>query len=383
MRAVTLDRDPPAVLAGERAAARAAGSPRTDAAVHRSRIASVGVAVPRTRLSNRDLLASCPRPDADDLQRLTGIRERGVCDVDEDSYSLAIGAAVDCLARSGCAPDGIEMIVSCSISKARKSDLAYVFDPPMSVTLQRSLGTPDALCFDVANACAGMFTGVAIVDDFIRRGAIRRGLVVSGEFISHIGQTAARNPRGASSTELPSLTLGDSGAAVLLERAEDGAEGIGACELQTFAEYSDLCIAKPVGEEGGWAMNTEALRLHRVAIEASAPTMAKVLDRCGLTPMDIDCVIPHQTTEHAIRFGTHRLIQLVMHGFRGQVVYNLETCGNTASTTHFVALHRCLNEGRLQAGQRVMLLCFASGVVVGTMVFTVDDELVSRYPRSH
>ena len=59
----------------------------------------------------------------------------------------------------------------------------------------------------------------------------------------------------------------------------------------------------------------------------------------------------------------------------GDIVYNLE-CGNTASTTHFLALHRCLLEGRIATGQRVLLLSFASGVVVGAVLFDIDDELV-------
>jgi 3-oxoacyl-[acyl-carrier-protein] synthase-3 len=70
-------------------------------------------------------------------------------------------------------------------------------------------------------------------------------------------------------------------------------------------------------------------------------------------------------------------------GFRGQIVCNLDGYGNTASTTHFLALHRFLVEGRIAPGQRVLLLCFASGMVVGAVIFDVDDELVARFARSH
>lgn len=397
IRAVTLEPDSTRGLGAARAPDSVADSARSaphqhrvpsaaaEATPYRSRIESVGVNLPSHRLSTSDLVASCRHPLMADVERLTGIRERRVCGEGEDSFSMAIAAAEDCLARSRHRPEDLEMLVSCSISKARVADYAYVyvFDPPMSVAIQRALGVRAALCFDVANACAGMITGVAIVDDFIRRGAIRRGLVVSGEFISHIGRTAAGNGHHGAATQVPSLTLGDAGAAVLLERADNGAAGIGACELSTFAEYSDLCVAKPAEDEPGWGMSTEALKLHRVAIDASVPAIAQALERCGLAPDAIDCVIPHQTTEHAIRFGTDRLMRLVMRGFRGEVVYNLESCGNTASTTHFLALHRCLAERRLEAGKRVMLLCFASGVVVGAMVFTVDEELVERYARRH
>ena len=68
--------------------------------------------------------------------------------------------------------------------------------------------------------------------------------------------------------------------------------------------------------------------------------------------------------------------------FDGEIVYNLD-CGNTASTTHFLALHRCLLEGRIASGQRVLLLSFASGVVVGAVLFDIDDELVRLFARGH
>ena len=154
-----------------------------------ARIASVGVDLPKRRVTTSALVASCRHPLDADMERLTGIRERRVCADGEDSYSMATAAALDCLERSGIEARDLDMLVSCSISKGC-ADLAYVYEPPMSVAIQRAIGADGALCFDVANACAGMVTGFAIVNDFIRRGAIRRGMVVSGEFISHIGRTA-------------------------------------------------------------------------------------------------------------------------------------------------------------------------------------------------
>jgi 3-oxoacyl-[acyl-carrier-protein] synthase-3 len=349
-----------------------------------ARIASVGVDLPQRRVTTSELIASCRHPLDADMERLTGIHERRVCSEGEDSFTMATAAAHDCLSRSGLAAMDLDLVVSCSISKGC-ADLAYVYEPPMSVAIQRAIGADRAMCFDVANACAGMVTGLAIVNDFIRRGAIQRGMVVSGEFISHIGRTAARHVAGYANPQLPSLTLGDAGAAVLLERAPEGARGIRACELVSFADHSDLCIAKPaeLDDEPGWAMRTDALRLHMVAIDAAAPTIARALDAFGADVGSIDCVIPHQTTEHAIRIGTRRVLRaLDAPDFAGDIVYNLD-CGNTASTTHFLALHRCLLDGRIAGGQRVLLLSFASGVVVGAVLFDVDDELTRLFARGH
>jgi len=62
-------------------------------------------------------------------------------------------------------------------------------------------------------------------------------------------------------------------------------------------------------------------------------------------------------------------------------VDNLASYGNTASTSHFVALHRYLEERRFRPGERILLLAFASGICCGSLVFTMD-ELCERYGRT-
>jgi 3-oxoacyl-[acyl-carrier-protein] synthase III len=63
-------------------------------------------------------------------------------------------------------------------------------------------------------------------------------------------------------------------------------------------------------------------------------------------------------------------------------VITVDELGNTASTTHFVALHKYLEEGRLAEGDRILLLSLASGLEVGIVIFRVD-QLVGRYGNDH
>ena len=107
------------------------------------------------------------------------------------------------------------------------------------------------MTFDLSNACAGMLTGVTVLNNWIRQGTVERGLVVSGEYISQLGQNAARHIRNIMSKELACLTLGDAGAALLLERATPGSGGISLAGFTTVANYSRLCLAYPKGDEPG------------------------------------------------------------------------------------------------------------------------------------
>ena len=349
-----------------------AGAPWT------SRIESVGVCLPRQRLSTRELMASCPGAADVDLEGLTGIRWRRVCSDDEDSHSLARDAALDCLAHSRHRGPDIEMLITCSITKYRgRRDVNY--EPGVSFVVKNEIGAAGALHFDLSNACAGMLTGVLILDDFIRRGAVRRGMVVSGESITSLSRNATGSVQGIASPELASLTLGDAGAAVILERNADGTPGITACDLVTFAEYSDLCVARPCPHGPGAVMHTDAKALHQVAILCCVPSLRRALERSGTSWGEIDWVIPHQSSERAIREGT-RYVSSQLGGVPKHIVYNLEAYGNTSSTTHFVALYGHLRERRIQPGQQVAMLCFASGLVVGAVVFTMD-HLVEAYAR--
>jgi 3-oxoacyl-[acyl-carrier-protein] synthase-3 len=343
-----------------------------------SRFESLGVQLPQTRRSTNEVVGACNRRARVDLESISGVHERRVCSEGEDSHSLAVGAALDCLAHSRYEAKDLEMLISTSITKYR-GRAAYCFEPALSLHVREAIGATRTLHFDVSNACAGMLTGVYILDDFIRRGVIRRGMVVSGEYITSLSDNAARNARTILSKELASLTLGDSGAAVILERAERGQDGITSCEFVTVAAHSDLCIGKPCANGPGASMYTEGRKLHRVAIESAPVFLERALSRTGIRFAEVDHWIPHQTSGRVIRSGTKHFGEL-FGGEPRHTVNNIEQFGNTSSTTHFLALYRYLQERRIGPGERVLFGAFASGVVVGALAFTMD-ELEESYGR--
>lgn len=344
-----------------------------------SRIEAVGLALPERRVSTAELLASRRHRFPLDLEARTGIRERRMCVEGEDSVSLAVDAARDALRYSRYEAPELEMVISCSITRFRDG-LATAFEPPLSLSIKDRLGAADALNFDLSNACAGMLTGVHVLDSFIRRGVVRRGMVVSGEYITSLTDNAVRTVRTIASRQLASLTLGDAGAAVVLERAPEGAEGIIASDILTFAEHSDLCIGKPSEDAPGGRMDTNTSALHRAAIANSPAALVNILERSGRSADDISFLIPHQTAVPAIKAGVKHVMKRFPY-WSGEVIYNIEEYGNTASTTHFAALYRLLQDGDIEAGERVAMLVTASGLTVGAMAFAMD-ELRDRYGRA-
>lgn len=345
-----------------------------------SRFESLGLQLPERRLTTRELLASTAHHPNIDLEALTGIRERRVCSEGEDSFTLAVAAARDCLAHSRHQPEDIEMLISASITKY-KGGLRQQLEPPLSLAIKREIGAHAAKSFDLSNACAGMLTGVFVLNDFIRRGVVRCGMVVSGEYISSLDRNAALQVRSVLSNQLASLTLGDAGVAALLERAPEGNPGITFAGFTTLAEHSRLCIGIPAKVGPGATMFTKARAIHRVAIEDSPPLIADALAESGLRLADVDYLIPHQTSARAIRKAATefaaRLGTLPKH-----IVDNVAERGNTASTTHFVALYEYLEAERFKKGDEILLLSLASGLEVGVVIFRMD-ELVEHYGHAH
>lgn len=342
-----------------------------------SRFGSIGLRLPENRLTTDDLMARMRHRTDIDLEGLTGIHERRVAGGREDSFTLALGAARDCIERSDHGPGDIDLLINASISKYA-GGLSHRFEPPLSLSLKDALGANRAMNFDLSNACAGMMTGVFILNDLIRRGDIECGMVVSGEYISELGTNAAKQVRNVLSKQLASLTLGDAGAAVIVERAADGAAGIEVAGFTTLSEHSRLCLGFPSRIGPGGTMYTDARAIHQVAIEDCPPLLREALHEGGLDFNEIDYLIPHQTSARAIETGMKKLAAR-REGPPKHVVVNVEQYGNTASTTHFVALYRYLQEGRFQKGDKVMLLSFASGLEVGVVIFSVDGELLDRY----
>jgi 3-oxoacyl-[acyl-carrier-protein] synthase-3 len=124
-------------------------------------------------------------------------------------------------------------------------------------------------------------------------------------------------------------------------------------------------------------METHMKEIHKASISHAPQVMEEALAAAGLKLDQIDMIIPHQTSRHAIRAGyTH--FSEHFGKFQAKVGVNLSKMGNTASTSHVLAMYRFLKEGKIKEGDRIMLLSFASGLVVGVMIFQIQN-LADRY----
>uniref|UniRef100_UPI00389A2598 amino acid adenylation domain-containing protein n=1 Tax=Mycobacterium sp. HUMS_1102779 TaxID=3383487 RepID=UPI00389A2598 len=339
-------------------------------------IESLGVYLPARAVSTETVMAECANEIRIPLERLTGIKNRRVAGEDEFSIDLARKAAEDCLTRSSYRPEEIDLVIACNISRCDGPGHKFTFEPSTASRLRHQCGLVNALVFDISNACAGMFTGITVADAFLQTGLIRSALVVSGEYITHLTETAQKEIEGPMDPRLACLTLGDAGAAVVLERGPNNRVGFHDIDISTVSRYAKLCIAKATeGPHGGAIMTTDSVTQTAVAVKHAVPYALAVMQRHGWRPETCDHLLMHQTSESSINDAVAAINRIFGEGAanRGNTIYNLAERGNTATTTHFVALNDYILSNRIESGDNVVFSITGSGQSVGAALYTFDD----------
>ncbi len=273
-------------------------------------------------------------------------------------------------------PGDIDLLICCNISRVDGPDFRVSFEPSTSAKLKQHFGFSNAVVFDISNACTGMFTAILVCDAFLKAGLIQRGMVVSGEYISHLTQTAQKEIEGYMDSRLACLTVGDAGAALILEQSSDNKYGFHELELYTLGHYYDYCIAKATDKDhGGAIMFTDAVRVAAVNIQQAVSHAAYTMEQSGWTPEAFQHILMHQTSAMSIRDAAREI-----NSFFGKeicnnknVIYNLAERGNTATTTHFVALMDRILTGEIKTGENIIFGITGSGATIGTGLYTLDD----------
>ncbi|MBN2359590.1 MAG: hypothetical protein JXR83_09040 [Deltaproteobacteria bacterium] len=340
------------------------------------KIESLGVYLPDKTLSMEEMLRSCRRRPRWDLERITGIRERRVA-VGEYAIDLAVKAAQRALSMSRYAAADLDAVVCTSISKHHAPD-EFTFEPATAALVRRAIGARRALVFDVVNACAGMLNGIWVVQGLIRAGVVRCGLVVSGEHNMPLAETAARQIRHSFDGQIAALTLGDCGAAVIIDRSDDERCGFHWFDLVTGAKHDQYCYSKPSPRGPGGMLITKARDFQKMGNVHFPSYTKQALDATGWTFDDVQHVVPHQVSVRAIAQSTKALKRYLSCDLPDNVLCCAERYANTTTTSHFVVLHEFILQNKIQSGHNLLFVSGASGTVITHATLTLDD-LPDRY----
>ena len=321
--------------------------------VRRSVVIGCGGYLPRTIVTNHDLARSMDTTDEWIVER-TGIRQRHVAAAGETTSDLALEAARRALAAAGVPASDVELIVLATTTP----DETF---PATAVRVQAALGMVGGAAFDVQAVCSGFVYALAIADNFLKTGQARTALVIGAETFSRILDWSDRGT---------AVLFGDGAGAVLL-RAEPGRgngddRGVLSTHLHSDgrlhdALYVDGGPSSTPGRVGVVKMNGREVFRH--AIDKLAAVVEEALAANGLTGADIDWLVPHQANKRIID-GMARKLGLGAN----RVVVTVDRHANTSAASIPLALADAAGDGRLRAGQLVLVEAIGGGLTWGAGV---------------
>jgi len=321
----------------------------------RSVILGTGSELPAKIVTNRDLEKMVDTSDEWITVR-TGIKERRVLEEGKGNAEMAFHAAKRALDDAGMEGKDLDAIIMGTVSAD------YPF-PSSACVLEDMLGARHAFSFDVGAACAGFLNALSVADLYVRTGKVNNALVVGSDALSRMLNWQDRGT---------CILFGDGAGAVVLGASENGS-GILSTKLRTDGSYvkqlyvpagGSLKPARPEtvrNNEHTITMNGK--EVFKVAVRSMEEISRQALDEAGVSIDQVALVIPHQANKRIIVALAERL-GVPME----KVMVNLEKYGNTSAASIPVALDEAKRQGRIKAGDIVLLNAFGAGFAWGAAV---------------
>lgn len=311
-----------------------------------SRVVGTGSALPGEPVTNDDLVArGIDTTDSWIIER-TGIRARHLAGEGVTSSQLGAEAARKALEAAGCAASDVDLIIVAT------STPDQVF-PSTACLVQSALGVSGFPAFDVQAVCSGFVYALTIADKFIRSGSHRRALVIGAEVFSRIIDWNDRRT---------CVLFGDGAGAVLLEASDQ--PGLLATALR--ADGSQHEILEVPGNirngqfEGSPFVHMDGSAVFKLAVRVLGEVAVEALDQAGMTPDQLDWLVPHQANIRILQATAKRL-----HLPFEKLVVTVDRHGNTSAASVPLALDTAVRDGRVKSGQTVMLQGVGGGFTWG------------------
>jgi len=312
-----------------------------------------GSALPVKCMSNDELAELVDTSDAWIRER-TGIAMRHIAGEGETTGTLATAAARAALADAGIAPSEVDLIILATATP----DSTF---PATAATVQAELGCNGGIAFDVAAVCSGFLYALATADSLLRTGMAKCALVIGAETFSRILDWEDR---------ATCVLFGD-GAGAMVLRAEEVPEdgpGVLASRLHADGAHRDLLHTDGGPSTTGTVgkVRMKGREVFRHAVVNLAAVLREVLEATGHAATDVDWVVPHQANLRILD-ATARKLGLPFD----KVIVTVDRHANTSAASVPLAFDVARRDGRIKAGDLVMLEAMGGGFTWGASLLRV------------
>jgi 3-oxoacyl-[acyl-carrier-protein] synthase-3 len=317
-----------------------------------SRITGTGSYLPDKILTNHDLEKMVETSDEWITDR-TGIKKRHIVD-NETTCDLAEQASRRAIQAAGINSSDIDLIIVATTTPDR------VF-PSTACLLQQRLDIHGCPAFDIQAVCTGFVYALSVADLYVKAGKAKHALVVGAETLSNIVDWSDRTT---------CVLFGDGAGAVVL--SADDKPGILSTHIHADGQYKEL-LTVPAGisehpevlKEGKAFMQMKGNEVFKVAVNTLGRIVDETLAANNMDKSMIDWLVPHQANIRIIA-ATARKLEMSMDN----VVVTVDEHGNTSAASIPLAFDIAVRDGRIKAGDMVLMEAFGGGFTWGSALLT-------------
>ncbi len=316
----------------------------------RSVVKGSGAYLPEQVVTNRELEKRVDTSDEWIVQR-TGITRRHIAAADETTSTLASKAAKAALADAGLRGSDVDLLIVAT------STPDYTF-PSVATQVQAGIGMTGGAAFDLQAVCSGFVFAVATADKFLVSGSHKRALVIGAETFSRILDWEDRTT---------CVLFGDGAAALVFEaqtgEGTSGDRGVLTSHLRSDGRFRDKLYTDggPSSSQTTGHVRMAGKEVFRHAVGMVSDVVTDAFEAAGVRPSELDWFVPHQANRRIIDASAEKL------GIdRSKVVVTVDRHANTSAASIPLALSVALGDGRIKAGDLVMIEAMGGGFTWGS-----------------
>lgn len=321
--------------------------------VIRSAVTGVGSFLPEKVVTNADLAKFVDTSDEWIVER-TGIHQRHQARDDEPTSDLAVEAARRALADAGKTAADVDLIIVATTTP----DQTF---PATAAIVQRKLGAPVGIAFDVQAVCSGFVYAMSVADGFVARGMAKCALVIGAEEMTKLMDWSDRTT---------CVLFGDGAGAFVIEPREGQGtkadQGLLGFALRCDGTKSDMLYVDGGPATTGTVGHLKMLgnQVFRHAVVNIAEAITGAAEAAGVSIAEIDWFVPHQANQRIIR-GVGERLGLDEH----KVISTVAMHANTSAASIPLAMDAAIKDGRIKRGDLVLIEAMGGGLTWGACAF--------------
>ncbi len=320
--------------------------------VRRSAVTGVGGYLPEDIVTNDDLAKFVDTSD-EWIRERTGIQMRRRAGSDQAVSDLAVIAAQRALAAAGRTAAEVDLIIVATTTP----DLTF---PATAAIVQRKLGCPVGIAFDIQAVCSGFVYALSVADGFVAAGRSRCALVIGAEMMTRLMDWTDRGT---------CVLFGDGAGAVVLEPAMGQGttkdRGLLGFALRADGTKQDLLYVdggpSTNGEVGKLRMQGNQVFRHAV-VNISEAVVAAAAD-ANVEVAEVDWFIPHQANLRILE-GVAKRLGIA----ESKVITTVAEHANTSAASIPLAMWVAVEDGRIKPGDLLLLEAMGGGLTWGACV---------------